>query len=44
MDGEKGKKMRKNAMDWERKAEAATSPRGSSAINLDRLVEVLLTT
>ncbi|BBN67257.1 UDP-Glycosyltransferase superfamily protein [Prunus dulcis] len=33
MSGEKGKEMRKNAMEWKRKAEEATGPRGSSLLN-----------
>ncbi|KAL2477462.1 UDP-glycosyltransferase 85A2 [Forsythia ovata] len=43
MDGEKGKKMKKKAMEWKKKAEEATAPGGSSYINLEKLVkEVLL--
>lgn len=43
MDGKKGKEMRRNAMEWKRKAEEAISLDGSSFLNLDKLVkEVLL--
>ncbi|XP_074329289.1 7-deoxyloganetin glucosyltransferase-like [Apium graveolens] len=42
MDGEKGKKLKKNALEWQRKAEAATCPSGSSSINLDKLVDEVL--
>ncbi|XP_002525850.2 7-deoxyloganetin glucosyltransferase [Ricinus communis] len=43
IEGEKGKEMRKKAMEWKRKAEEATDPNGKSSMNLDRLVnEVLL--
>ncbi|WOH14067.1 hypothetical protein DCAR_0933583 [Daucus carota subsp. sativus] len=43
MDGEKGKQMKKNALEWRKKAEAAAASSGSSAMSLDRLVtEVLL--
>ncbi|KAF2294094.1 hypothetical protein GH714_007455 [Hevea brasiliensis] len=45
MEGEKGKEMKKKALEWKRKAEEATAPNGSSYINLDRLIEeVLLST
>ncbi|KAM3693581.1 hypothetical protein ACJW31_08G178500 [Castanea mollissima] len=43
MEGEKGKKMKKKAMEWKKLAEEATEPLGSSFINLNNLVnEVLL--
>lgn len=42
MSGEKGKEMRKNAMEWKRKAEEATGPRGSSLLNLEKLVKDVL--
>ncbi|KAK4424322.1 7-deoxyloganetin glucosyltransferase [Sesamum alatum] len=43
MDGEKGKKMKEKALEWKRKAEEATSPGGSSYLNLEKLInEVLL--
>ncbi|CAK9183401.1 unnamed protein product [Ilex paraguariensis] len=43
MEGEKGKKMKKKAMEWKKMAEEATGPNGSSTLSLDRLVnEVLL--
>ncbi|KAJ1402231.1 UDP-glycosyltransferase family, conserved site [Sesbania bispinosa] len=38
MEGEKGKEMRKNAVEWKEKAEAATSLGGSSYNNYDSLV------
>ncbi|XP_059452320.1 7-deoxyloganetin glucosyltransferase-like [Corylus avellana] len=44
MEGKKGKKMKKKAMEWKKLAEEATGPHGSSSINLDKLVnDVLLT-
>ncbi|KAG7960691.1 hypothetical protein I3843_10G136500 [Carya illinoinensis] len=43
MDGEKGKEIRKHAMEWKKMAEEATSSKGSSNLNLDKVVkEVLL--
>ncbi|KAA8545618.1 hypothetical protein F0562_020402 [Nyssa sinensis] len=43
MDGEKGKEMKKAAMDLKKKAEEATARGGSSYLNLDKLInEVLL--
>ncbi|KAL6269713.1 hypothetical protein ACE6H2_026624 [Prunus campanulata] len=42
MSGEKGKEMRKNAMEWKGKAEEATGPRGSSLLNLEKLVKDVL--
>ena len=43
METEKGKKMKKNAMEWKKIAEEATCPLGSSSINFNNLVsEVLL--
>ncbi|KAL4614833.1 hypothetical protein ACB092_07G081200 [Castanea dentata] len=43
MDGEKGKEMKKKAMEWKTKAEDAVKPDGSSYQNLDKLIaEVLL--
>lgn len=43
MDGEKGKKMRKNALELKKKAQDALVPGGSSRNNLDKLInEVLL--
>ncbi|XP_062150479.1 (R)-mandelonitrile beta-glucosyltransferase-like [Alnus glutinosa] len=43
MEGNKGNKMKKKAMEWKKLAEEATGPHGSSSINLDNLVnEVLL--
>ncbi|XP_015880718.2 7-deoxyloganetin glucosyltransferase [Ziziphus jujuba] len=42
MEGEKGKKMRKNVMEWKRLAHEATEPNGSSSIDLDNLVSHLI--
>ncbi|CAL5384287.1 unnamed protein product [Camellia sinensis] len=42
MEGEKGKKMKNKAMEWKNLAEKATGPDGSSTLNLDKLVNVLL--
>ncbi|KAI5669864.1 hypothetical protein M9H77_19717 [Catharanthus roseus] len=42
MIGEKGKELKKNALEWKKKAEAATGLGGSSYMNLDRLVEEVL--
>ncbi|KAI4297179.1 hypothetical protein L6164_037078 [Bauhinia variegata] len=42
MEGEKGKEMKQRAMEWKKKAEEATSPNGSSYINLDQLVKNVL--
>lgn len=42
MDGEKGQKMRKKALDWKNKAEAAAGPNGQSYQNLDKLIKDLL--
>ena len=43
LEGDKGKKMKKKAMEWKKLAEEATCPLGSSSINLKNLVsEVLL--
>lgn len=44
MDGEKGKIMRKNAMNWKNKANLASSvPHGSSMIDLEKLIHRLKT-
>lgn len=42
MGGEKGKRMKKKAMEWKELAEKATGPCGSSSLNLEKLVNVLL--
>ncbi|XP_047321438.1 7-deoxyloganetin glucosyltransferase-like [Impatiens glandulifera] len=42
MEGEKGKEMRCNASVWKKLAETATTENGSSSINLDKLISVLL--
>ncbi|KAG9451452.1 hypothetical protein H6P81_011417 [Aristolochia fimbriata] len=44
MEGEKGKEMRKKALRWKTSAEKATNPGGSSCLDLDKLVRILLTT
>jgi UDP:flavonoid glycosyltransferase YjiC (YdhE family) len=38
MEGEKGAKMRENAMEWKRLAEEAVGPKGTSSINLDKFI------
>lgn len=43
MDGEKGKEMKKRAVEWKKSAEDATeTPSGSSVLNLDKLVNQVL--
>ncbi|CAA7047929.1 unnamed protein product [Microthlaspi erraticum] len=43
MDGEKGKKLREKAEEWRRLAEEATEvKRGSSVVNFEKLVNILL--
>ena len=42
LDGDKGKKMKKQAMQWKKQAEEFTSPLGSPSINLKNLVSELL--
>ncbi|PON47389.1 UDP-glucuronosyl/UDP-glucosyltransferase [Parasponia andersonii] len=43
MDGEKGKEMKKRAMEWKKLAEdASTGPKSESHINLDNLIEQVL--
>ena len=43
MEADKGKKMKKKDVEWKKLAEEATSPLGSTSINLKNLVsEVLL--
>nr|AKA44599.1 UGTPg32 [Panax ginseng] len=43
MDGEKGKEMRRNALEWKKKAEeAAGQVDGSSRMNLDKVVDQVL--
>ncbi|CAL1382347.1 unnamed protein product [Linum trigynum] len=42
MNGEKGKEVRNKAEDWGKLARKATGPAGSSALNLDRLVNEVL--
>ncbi|CAI0444907.1 unnamed protein product [Linum tenue] len=42
MGGDKGKEMKRRAMEWKNKAEEATRVGGSSFQNMERLVELLL--
>lgn len=43
MEGEKGKEMKKKAMEWESQAEAAAAPpSGSSYSNLDKIINKVL--
>ncbi|KAL0324152.1 UNVERIFIED_CONTAM: 7-deoxyloganetin glucosyltransferase [Sesamum calycinum] len=43
LDGENGREMKKRAVQWKKQAAAVTaSPRGSSFVNLERLVEQVL--
>ncbi|WOH11575.1 hypothetical protein DCAR_0831065 [Daucus carota subsp. sativus] len=42
MDCERGRELKKKALEWKKKAEAAASPGGSSDLSLDRLVDELL--
>ena len=42
MEGEKGKQMRNKVLEWRKLAEEATSPGGSSYINLDKLIKEVL--
>ena len=42
LEGDKGKKMKKKAMEWKKLAEEATSPLGSSSINLKNFVSEAL--
>ena len=42
MEGDKGKKMKIKALEWKKLAEEGTSPNGSSATNLENLVNQVL--
>ncbi|KAI3837142.1 hypothetical protein MKX03_022191 [Papaver bracteatum] len=42
MEVEKGKKMKKRALNWKKKAEEATSPGGSSYVTIDKIVSEIL--
>ncbi|XP_022875768.1 UDP-glycosyltransferase 85A8-like [Olea europaea var. sylvestris] len=42
IDGKKGKKMKNKAVEWMKKAKGATEINGSSHLNFDKFVEVLL--
>ncbi|KAI8027118.1 UDP-glycosyltransferase 85A8 [Camellia lanceoleosa] len=42
MEGKKGKEMKRNAMEWKKKAEEAVGAGGSSSLNLDKLFSQVL--
>ncbi|KAH6827545.1 UDP-glucosyl transferase 85A3 [Perilla frutescens var. hirtella] len=42
MEGERGERMKENAVEWKRKAEEAAAIGGSSCLNLEKLIEDLL--
>lgn len=42
MEGEKGKKMRKKAMEWKESAVRAVTEGGSSHVNMDKLIEEII--
>ncbi|GMP70959.1 hypothetical protein CsSME_00029571 [Camellia sinensis var. sinensis] len=42
MEGEKGKEMKKKAMEWKKAAEEVAGAGGSSSLNLDKLVSELV--
>ncbi|PIA34013.1 hypothetical protein AQUCO_03900125v1 [Aquilegia coerulea] len=42
MEGDKGKRMTKKAMEWKKSAEESTKPGGSSYMNLDKVIEEVL--
>ncbi|XP_030528281.1 7-deoxyloganetin glucosyltransferase-like isoform X3 [Rhodamnia argentea] len=42
MEGEMGKKMRSKAMEWKKSAEQAAGVEGSSSVNLDKLLDEVL--
>ncbi|CAL5377703.1 unnamed protein product [Camellia sinensis] len=42
MEGEKGKEMKRNAVEWKKKAEEAVGAGGSSSFNLDKLFSQVL--
>ncbi|KAI3952381.1 hypothetical protein MKX01_005248 [Papaver californicum] len=42
MEAERGKGMKKIAMEWKKKAEEATSPGGSSYVNMDEIINKFL--
>ncbi|KAF8026344.1 LOW QUALITY PROTEIN: hypothetical protein BT93_F2973 [Corymbia citriodora subsp. variegata] len=42
IEGEAGKKMRRKAMEWKKTAEEAAGEKGSSSMNLDRLLDEVL--
>ncbi|KAF5198147.1 Udp-glycosyltransferase 85a8 [Thalictrum thalictroides] len=42
MEEEKGKEMKRKAMEWKKKAEEATAPGGSSYMNIDKLINEIL--
>ncbi|KAJ8759713.1 hypothetical protein K2173_009814 [Erythroxylum novogranatense] len=42
MEGEKGKELKNTAMEWKKMAEEATGPKGSSSLNLEKLINEIL--
>ncbi|PIA45540.1 hypothetical protein AQUCO_01600023v1 [Aquilegia coerulea] len=42
MEGDKGKRMKKKAMEWKKSAEESTKPGGSSYVNLDKVIKEVL--
>ncbi|KAF9620970.1 hypothetical protein IFM89_015792 [Coptis chinensis] len=42
MEGDKGKVMKKKAMEWKKNAEDSTEPAGSSYVNLDKVINEVL--
>ncbi|KAF8023534.1 hypothetical protein BT93_F0903 [Corymbia citriodora subsp. variegata] len=42
MDGERGKEMKRKAMEWKEMAREATRPSGSSSLNLDEVINKVL--
>ncbi|PIA34012.1 hypothetical protein AQUCO_03900124v1 [Aquilegia coerulea] len=42
MEGDKGKRMTKKAMEWKKSAEESTKPGGSSYMNLDKVIKEVL--
>ena len=42
VEGEKGKEMKKKAIEWKKLAQEATHTNGSSFLNLEKLVNELL--
>ncbi|XP_038726086.1 UDP-glycosyltransferase 85A4-like, partial [Tripterygium wilfordii] len=42
MEGEKGKQLKRNVIEWKKMAEEATGPIGSSFVNFDKVVKEVL--